>query len=245
MSWVEGKTVVITGGSSGIGKGVAFALAAQGAQVVLAGRNPDRLERTVEHIRERGFAALGVPTDVGSQAQVDQLMDRALERFGSIDGLVTAAGMGTVGPLLAEQPTVIDETVRTDLMGTIYSVRAAAVHMEPGSQIVTVASLMAGQPSTGMPLYAAVKSAILVLSDSIREELSARGIRLTCLSPGPVVSHFQDGWGEEEFRALAVVGKDGTSPDLEQIMRARDIAPAVLFALELPERSRGATLAIF
>jgi 3-oxoacyl-[acyl-carrier protein] reductase len=262
MSWVEGKTIVVTGGSSGIGKGVAFALAERGARVVLAGRTSGRLDAGVEQIRSGGGAAIGVSTDVGDLAAVERCMVQAEEAFGGVDGLVTAAGLGVVQGILEQSDDDVDETVRTDLLGTIYAIRAAARRMPPGSQIVTVASSVAGGPSPAMPLYTAVKSAVVVLSNSIRDELARLGIRLSCLLPGAVATNFQARWGERELAAFGF-GAEGQgpahwsahellpqdpppadSPDLRRVMRARDIAPAVIFAFDLPPRSRGATLEI-
>lgn len=250
MSWAAGKTVVVTGGTSGIGKAVAFAVAAVGGRVVVAGRSPDRVEQTVRQVEEAGGQVLGVPTDVGDPVAVQRLMEVAADRFGSLDGLVTAAGLGKIGLFLSQPLAELEETVRTDLLGTIHCVRAAAPLMPSGSQVVTVASAMAGSPSTTMPVYAAVKTAVVVLTDSIRSELAARGIRLTCLLPGAVATHFQDGWGQDE---LASFGMSGTAaglapeeggPDLSRVMRARDIAPSVLFAFDLPDRSGGANLRV-
>lgn len=250
MSWAAGKTVVITGGTSGIGKAVAFAVSSVGGRVVVAGRTPERVEQTTRQLEEAGGQVLGVPTDVGDPAAVQRLVGAAVDRFGSLDGLVTAAGLGQVGPLLTQPLADLEETVRTDLLGTIHCVRAAAPLMARGSQIVTVASAMAGSPSATMPVYAAVKTAVAVLSDSIRSELADRGIRLTCLLPGAVATHFQDGWGQDELTSFGMSGTaaglapEEGGPDLSRVMRARDIAPSVLFAFDLPDRSGGATLQV-
>ena len=262
MAWVEGRTIVVTGGSSGIGKGVAFAVAGGGGRAVVAGRTQSRIDETVEQIREAGGDALGVATDVGDPLAVERLMDAAVEAYGGVDGLVTAAGFGTVQPLLDQPLGEIDEMVRTDLLGTVYAIRSAAARMARGSQIVTVASSVAGSPLESMPVYGAVKSAVVVLSESIRDELAARGIRLSCLLPGGVATHFQDSWSTRELEAFGMAGSgtprphwaigdgpDGDAPatdgpDLRRVMRSRDIAPSVLFAFDLPERSRGATLEV-
>ena len=263
MAWVEGRTVVVTGGSSGIGKGVAFAVAAAGGRVVVAGRTRSRVDEAVEQIRQSGGEGLGVATDVGDPEAVERLMDAAVQTYGTLDGLVTAAGFGTVQPLLEQPIEEIDEMVRTDLLGTAYAVRSAAARMARGSQIVTVASAVAGSPLATMPLYGAVKSAVVVLSESIRDELAARGIRLSCLLPGGVATHFQDSWGESELSAIGMgegetprphwafedgsgegAAGGGDGPDMRRVMRSRDMAPSVLFAFDLPERSRGATLEV-
>jgi len=245
MSWVKGRTVVITGGSSGIGKAIAFAVAADGGRVVLASRTQARLDEGVEQIRRAGGEAIGHATDVGDADAVEALMERAVAEFGAIDGLVTAAGLGKFGPLLEQDRAAVEETVATDLLGTIWALQAAGRRMGPGSQIVTVASSMAGMASSTMALYAAVKSAVVVLSDGVRTELAERGIRLSCLLPGGVATHFQDGWGPEVTSEFGVTAGDGSGElDLSHVMRARDIAPAVLFAFDLPERSRGANLSV-
>jgi NAD(P)-dependent dehydrogenase (short-subunit alcohol dehydrogenase family) len=259
VSWVDGKTIVITGGSSGIGKGLAFSLAAAGSRVVIAGRTPSKIDETLAQIRDAGGAALGVPTDVGDADAVDALMDAAVREFGSVDGLVTAAGLGAVQPMLDQPIADIEEMVRTDLLGTIYAIRSAASRMGRGSQIVTIASSVVGAPLPSMPVYGAVKTAVANLSDSIREELAQRGIRLSCLLPGAVATHFQDSWGPRELEMFGMASGNptphwavdddepptaGGGADLRRVMRSRDIAPAVLFAFELPERSNGTTLQV-
>jgi len=245
MSWVKGRTIVITGGSSGIGKAIAFAVAGEGGRVVLASRTQARLDDGVEQIRRAGGEAIAQATDVGDADAVEALMERAVAEFGTIDGLVTAAGLGRFGPLLEQDRAAVEETVATDLLGTIWAVQSAGRRMAPGSQIITVASSMAGNPSSTMALYASVKSAVVVLSDGIRAELAQRGIRLSCLLPGGVATHFQDGWGAEETSEFGVKAMDDSGAlDLSHVMRARDIAPAVLFAFDLPERSRGANLSV-
>jgi NAD(P)-dependent dehydrogenase (short-subunit alcohol dehydrogenase family) len=262
MSWVEAKTIVVTGGSSGIGKGIAFALAERGGRVVLAGRTPSRVETAVAQIRQAGGEAIGVPADVGDPVAVERLMSEAEAAFGHVDGLVTAAGVGRVHGLLEQSDAEIEEEIRTDLLGTIHAIRAGARRMPAGSQVVTIASSVAGGPSATMPLYAAVKTAVVVLSNGIRGELADLGIRLTCLLPGAVATNFQLGWGERELGAFGMAGHGEPEPhwnahpdlpqeappaegrDLRRVMRARDIAPAVLFAFDLPPRSRGATLEV-
>lgn len=250
MAWVEGKAVVVTGGSSGIGKAVAFAVAAAGGRVAIAGRTPSRVEQAVEQVVQAGGEAIGVPTDVGDPTSVERLMEATVGAFGGIDGLVTAAGLGRVSPLLSQPLADVEETVRTDFLGTVNCVVSAARIMRPGAQVITVGSLMAGSSSGSMPVYAAVKTAVVNLSESIRGELASVGIRLSCVLPGSVATHFQDGWGAAEMQAFGMSGSaagvptEEGGPDLSKVMRARDIAPSVLSLFDLPERSRGATISI-
>lgn len=265
MSWVEGKTVVITGGTSGIGKAAAFAIVAAGGRVVLAGRTQSRVDEAVGQVREAGGDALGVATDVGDSPAVESLMAAAVDHFGAIDGLVTAAGIGRIGSVLTQPLEDVEQTVRTDLLGTIYCVRAAAERMKPGSQIVTVSSATdaghmatlatsgsadpGGAPSATMAVYAAVKTAVAMLSNSLRPELAGRGIRLSCLLPGGVATHFQDSWGAAELQAVGMEsGVDGGTEyqplDLTTVMRAREIAPSILYAFDLPPGSKGANLEV-
>ena len=255
-SWVNGKTIVITGGTSGIGKAAAFAVASAGGRVVLAGRTQARVDEAAAQVAAAGGEATGIAADVGDPAAVGRLMDAARDRFGSLDGLVTSAGLGKMGPLLTQPLNDIEETIRTDLLGTIYCVREAATRMQPGSQIITVSSAMAASPgstrwpkdpltaSSSMAVYAAVKSAVTLLSDSLRTELGSLGIRLSCLMPGSVATHFQDDWGSPEDWAVSPQPGQTGSLDVSNVMRARDIAPSILFAFDLPERSLGTNLEI-
>jgi len=204
---------------------------------------------------------VGVPTDVGDIDAVEALMDAARDRFGSLDGLVTAAGFGTVMPMLEQPLDEILEMVQTDLLGTIFAIRSAVARMGRGSQVVTVASSVAGAPLPSMP---GLRGGEVGGGDPLREHprRAGRPGHPPELPPprrgGDTFSgqlgagrarSLRDGrcgtppihWAIDD---LAEVAGAADGPDLRRVMRSRDIAPSVLFAFELPERSKGTTLQV-
>src|SRR6185369_8271348 len=117
---MRGKVVVITGASSGFGKGAALRFAEEGASVVLAARRGDLLEALVRECESRGGRALAVPTDVGEPEEVERLARAAVEKFGRIDVWVNDAGVGALGPFERVPLELHEQVVKTDLLGTLY-----------------------------------------------------------------------------------------------------------------------------
>jgi NAD(P)-dependent dehydrogenase (short-subunit alcohol dehydrogenase family) len=184
------KVVVITGGSSGIGRELAYQLTAQGALLVLAARDPVLLDAVVAECCKRGGKAIGVPTDVSVDSQCRELIDRAIAEYGRIDTLINNAGISMrarFDELGGVEP--IERLMRINYFGSVYCTFHALPHLRSSrGRIVAIASL-AGK--TGVPTlsgYAASKHAMVGFFESLRVEVEAEGITVTIVYPGFVAT---------------------------------------------------------
>ena len=153
------RVVVVTGASSGLGVAFAQAAAEAGADVVLAARRTDRLEKTAELVRAAGRTPLSVATDIADPAQAQNMIDKAMEQFGRVDVLINNAGVGTAVPATRETPEQFRQVVDINLNGSYWAAQAAGKVMKPGSAIVNIASVL-GLTTAGLPqaAYAASKA---------------------------------------------------------------------------------------
>lgn len=175
---LSGRTIVMTGASSGFGRGAAVELGRRGARVVVAARRGDALDDVVAEITAQGGEALAVVTDVSERDEVERLRDRALERFGGIDVWVNDAGVGALGLFweipLEDQLRVVDVNLRGVLHG---SHAALGVFVERGrGTLVNVGSVDSEVPLALQTTYAATKAAVLSLGRSLTEELRLAGL---------------------------------------------------------------------
>jgi 3-oxoacyl-[acyl-carrier protein] reductase len=178
--------IVITGASRGIGAATAVALASPSTRLVLGARSMDELRNVAAEVERRGGSAAPIRCDVTNEAEVQNLMDRAVSMTGQIDVLVNAAGQAVVRPFeqltLAEWETV----VHVGLTGAFLCCHAALPYLPAGGTIVTITSVAARQPFPGWSAYCAAKAGLLAFTGAIREELRPRGIRVTALLPAAV-----------------------------------------------------------
>lgn len=201
------NVVILTGPSSGIGKELAFQLAAQGAAIALASRDAARLEEVAAECVRRGGKAIVVPTDVADPEQCRALVERTVRELGRVDTLVNNAGISMVArfdELTTLEP--VDRIMRVNYMGSVYCTYHALPHLKRSKgRIVGVASLTG---KTGVPTrtaYAASKHAMAGFFDSLRIELEESGVSVTMAYPGFVRSEVRE-------RALGPDGKPlGTS----------------------------------
>ena len=170
---LSGKVIVITGASSGFGKGTALKLAGQGASVVLAARRETLLEEIARECEAAGGAALAVPADVSQAAEVAALAAAAVERFGRFDVWINVAGSGALG--LFEEVPLADHVhvIETDLLGTLYGSYAALRQFKAQGMgtLINVASVIGKVPAPYFASYAAAKHGVVGLSGSLRQEL--------------------------------------------------------------------------
>ncbi len=185
---IDGKVVVITGASSGLGEATARHLAAQGAKLVLGARRLDRLEALAREL-DLGDGAV-VRTDVTDPAQVKALIDAAVAKHGRIDVLLNNAGLMPHSPL---ERGLIDDWNRmidVNLRGVLYGIAAALPHMKArkSGHIINVSSVAGHKVRPGSAVYAATKAAVLMLSEGLRQEVKPYNLRTTVISPGAVQS---------------------------------------------------------
>lgn len=207
---LDGKVAVVTGASSGLGMGFARALAAVGAQVVLAARREERLSDLAEQLRASGTEVLTHVTDVTSTTDCRGLVDAALARFRKVDVLVNNAGVGGAVTALKETPEHFRSVVDTNLHGTYWMAQACARVMQPGSTIVNVSSVH-GLAASRFPqaAYAASKAGVIGLTRDLAQQWSARrGIRGNALAPG----YFASEMTAEGEAALQEMGGAAQSP---------------------------------
>ncbi len=188
-----GRTVVVTGGGWNVGRAIAEAFAAHGANVVIAARNVDRLRETADAIEASGGVVRAIPTDVTVWSEVEALVNRTLDEFGGIDCFAAIAGGGCVHePIDAMQPDAWDRVMRQNATATFYCLRALLPHYrEKGrGEFIACSGGGAYYPLLGPHLnaYACAKAAICRFTDQMTAELWETDIRIHCLDPGLVWS---------------------------------------------------------
>lgn len=186
---LSGTTAVITGATSGIGRETALQFARDGVSVVVAGRREERLRQLVSEIESTGGQALGVVTDVAEQAQVDHLIESAVEAFGRIDTLVNNAGVAFAGRF--DQMTLEDfrRVMDVNFWGAVYASKAVVHRMREqrgGGVIINVSSIFGKRGVPFQTAYCASKFALAGFSEALRAEVMSDGIDVSTIFPGAV-----------------------------------------------------------
>ncbi|HEY1326920.1 MAG TPA: SDR family oxidoreductase [Casimicrobiaceae bacterium] len=228
---IEGKVVVITGASSGLGAATARHLAAQGAAVVLGARRIERLEAIVADLTGRGAKAIALATDVTRAEQVKQLVDTAIERHARLDVMLNNAGLMPHSPLQRLKIDDWDRTIDVNLKGVLYGIAAALPHMkaQKSGHIINVSSVAGHKVRPGSAVYAATKSAVRMLSEGLRQEVKPYNIRTTVISPGALDTELPSSTTEADIaeNVRKFVG--------EFALPAESFARVVSFAISQPE----------
>ncbi|CAE6829775.1 putative oxidoreductase [Paraburkholderia nemoris] len=227
---IEGKVVVITGASSGLGEATAKHLSAQGAIVVLGARRVDRIQSLAQELIDKGGKALAMATDVTRHEDVKALVDAAVQTFGHVDVMLNNAGLMPHSPLERLKIDDWNQTIDVNIKGVLYGIAAALPHMkqQKSGQIINVASVAARIVRPGSAVYAATKSAVLMISEGLRQEVKPYGLRTTILSPGAVATELPNSITEPDIAGF--IGKF-----YEEIaIPAESFARAVAFAISQP-----------
>jgi NADP-dependent 3-hydroxy acid dehydrogenase YdfG len=187
---IEGKIVVITGASSGLGEATARYLSAQGAIVVLGARRVERLQALVDELTSTGASALAITTDVTDSAQVQHLVDTAVETYRRVDVILNNAGVMPHSPLERRKIDDWNRTIDVNIKGVLYGIAAVLPHMQrqKSGHIINVSSVAGHKVRPGSAVYAATKFAVRVSSERLRQEVKPYNIRTTVISPGAVAS---------------------------------------------------------
>jgi len=228
-----GKTAVVTGASAGIGRAIARTLAHAGAAVVVNARRRERLDELVAEIEGFGGRALAVEGDIGQAADTVRLLERALawEVGGRrLDIVVANAGRGLAGGILGSDESQWQQVYQTNVLGTAGLLRRAGLFFaEQGRGDIVVLGSVAGRnisPFSGF--YGSSKFAVSGLTEALRQELCGKGVRVSLVMPGIVVSEFQQvaGYTEENFgKSVARYGK---------VLEPQEVADGVAWLLTLP-----------
>jgi short-subunit dehydrogenase len=187
---LAGAVTVVTGASSGIGRSTALALAAEGADVVVAARRWDVLEEVAAQVARTGRRALAVPCDVSDLAQVEELSRRTDEAFGRCDVLVNNAGVPGGGPFATLTMDQIERIARTNYLGVLYCTKVFLPMMLSAGRghVVNVASLAGRFAVPGSSVYSSTKHAVVAFSEALYYELAPSGIVVTAINPGLVAT---------------------------------------------------------
>ena len=187
---IDGKVVVITGASSGLGEATARLLSLQGAHVVLGARRIDRLETLANDIRQHGGQAIALATDVTDRTQVARLVDAAVQTYGRIDVMLNNAGLMPHSPLERLKVDDWDRMIDVNLRGVLYGIAAALPHMQrqKSGHFINVSSVAGHKVSNKGAVYSATKHAVRALSEGLRQEVKPWNIRTTIISPGAVAT---------------------------------------------------------
>lgn len=226
MEAMAGKVGIVTGAGRGIGEGCAVALAAQGASVLVADVDDQRLVPVVERIEAAGGTARGHVCDVRDWASVEALAAACVETFGRIDFVVANAGVGNYSAIYDGDPDAWRRVIETNLLGVLFTVRACYPHMKERGEghIVLMASIASRQTWVGEPAYIASKWGVAGFGWALRKEALEHGVRVTMIEPGivdtPLVRETEA--GRDELARLASLSID-------------DVARTVIFALSQPD----------
>jgi NADP-dependent 3-hydroxy acid dehydrogenase YdfG len=229
MENVQGKVIVITGASSGIGAATARLLAAHGAKVVLGARRLDRLEALASAITAAGGEAVYARTDVSQRADVTALIQLACKRYGKLDVLINNAGIGLISPLDELRVEDWEAMIDVNIKGVLYGIAAALpiFRQQEFGHFVNVLSTSGLRIVPLQSVYAGTKNAVRAISEGLRQEAGDK-LRVTIISPGFVHTDFADSMTNPEVKAQIIAARDkmAISPDA--------IARAIAFAIEQP-----------
>ncbi|MBV8206105.1 MAG: SDR family NAD(P)-dependent oxidoreductase [Acidobacteria bacterium] len=221
---LQGKVAVITGASRGIGQAIGWELARAGARVVLTGRDEQLIGELAGRMRRDGFDALAVPLDVRDEASVRAAFDRVGQDYGRLDFLVNNAGIAhKLSPVQDLDPGTWREVIETNLSGLFLCTRYALPRMPDGASIVNNLSVAAQGMWPGHAGYNASKWGGLGLTNTLREELRPRRIRVIALLPGPTDTAIWEQFMPERTRS--------------KMMAPETIARAIVDCLALPENA--------
>ena len=231
MTQLDGKITVVTGAGRGIGRAIACLFAAEGASVVVAARTASEGEETVSLIHQAGGTARFIPTDVGQDAQVRNLITETVRSFGRLDALVNNAGIGGPGrPLDETNEDEWDRVIDTNLKGCYLGMRYAIPQMRAvgGGAIVNLSSVLAEQTLPGCTAYTASKAAIIGLTKATALEVGRDGIRVNCIQPGSTDTPMM--WeGLTEKERIEVEPQVAASAPLGKVGQPDEIARVALF----------------
>jgi len=187
MGYWKDKVVLVTGGSSGLGRVIADAFGAGGAKLVIAGLEGDAVRQAAAEIRQTGCEVLGVQADITRQEQVDSLVKQGLDRFGRLDVLVNNAGRSMRGKVLDTTPEQFRELMDLNFIALVRCTRAAVPELlKRRGHVVNIGSLAAKSAARWVGAYPATKHAVAAYSQQLRLELGPEGLHVLLVCPGPI-----------------------------------------------------------
>jgi NADP-dependent 3-hydroxy acid dehydrogenase YdfG len=232
---LEGTVALVTGASSGIGEATAIALAAEGATVAIAARRRDRLEQVVERIGA-DTDVLVIETDITDEAAARAMVEATVTEFGRLDTVVNNAGVMLLGPIVDAPVEEWRRMVELNVLGLLYTTHAALPHLleaaerEPRrvADIVNVSSVAGRQARQGSGVYNATKFGVGAFSESLRQEVTRRHVRVSLIEPGATRTELAGHNRPEVLETMAATFGD------TELMQAEDIAESIVFTVTRP-----------
>ena len=224
---LTGKSVLITGASSGMGEEAARALAAAGAEVTIVGRNEERLEANRKTIDEAGGTAHAVVQDLTEDGGPARIVDEAVKAMGGIDVLVNVAGIMELGSFQDHTPEMFDRMFGTNVRAPFLVTQAALPHLKKSSgALIFFSSIAAHMAFPDSTVYSATKGAIEGLVRQLTVELGPQGIRVNAVSPGEIVTPMNDDF-YEQYPEFMDEAKDFTPAG--RLGYPDDVAPTIVY----------------
>jgi len=236
---LDGTVALITGASSGIGAATARALAQQGAAVALAARRKERLDQLAEEMTGQGGRVLVIETDVTDKTQAQAAVARTVAELGRLDIVVNNAGVMLLGPIENAPLDEWERMVRLNVLGLLYTAHAALPHLLRAAEdaprrvadLFNVSSVAGRVARSGAGVYDVTKFGVVAFSESLRQEVTKRHVRVAVIEPGFVAtelgSHVREEVREQSLRFLS---------DVESL-QAEDIADAIQYIVTRPRRA--------
>jgi NADP-dependent 3-hydroxy acid dehydrogenase YdfG len=235
MGSLEGRKVLITGGSSGIGEATALAMAAEGAAIAVGARRKDRLDDLAGRIEGDGGTAVAIEADITDEDQAKALVEGAHEALGGLDCLVNNAGVMLLGPLQGADPDEWRTMIEVNCLGLLYCTHYALPLMRDGGggDVVNVSSVAGRVAALGSGVYNMTKWGVVGYSEALRQEALHIGVRVTIIEPGYVETELQGHNTnpivvEQMEKMRESLGDDG-------VLKADDIASAIVYATSQPK----------
>ncbi|HCX9167376.1 TPA: SDR family oxidoreductase [Staphylococcus aureus] len=219
MTVLTDKIAVVTGAGSGIGEAIATLLHEEGAKVVLAGRNKDKLQNVANQLAQDSVKV--VPTDVTKKEEVDELIKMAQQTFGGLDIVINSAGQMLSSKITDYQVDEWDSMIDVNIKGALYTAKAALPTMleQSSGHLINIASISGFEVTKSSTIYSATKAAVHTITQGLEKELAKTGVKVTSISPGMVDTAITATYNPTDRKKL----------------EPQDIAEAVLYALTQPK----------
>ncbi|MBI5378667.1 MAG: SDR family oxidoreductase [Nitrospirae bacterium] len=231
---LKGKVAIVTGGGTGIGRAIARALAAEGAQVALSGRRAHPLEAAARELAGLAGQVSAIPGDVRVRRDVENLVDRAVKQWGHLDILVNNAGRSGRTPIDQENEALWRDIIETNLLGMYLMTRATLRWMREGGRVINLSSVLGKFGVPGYTAYCASKHGVIGFTRSLALEVAERGITVNAVCPGWVETDMAEQGMRETAAVMGITQEEFKQQALEAVpikryVEAEEVAALVLY----------------